>query len=282
MQGSKNLTIENKAALVDLIEELKPAGNAGWERVYVAYNKKYPDATCKPKTLRKLWDELTAGWPPTGNSPMDALVRCALDTAAAIEVATATKTLDDEEVPPPIDSGNSDEDESGEDELDEEFEYDSDVEEDIPDWALTDLEDPAPAARPSGSSRKEVIFVAGTPSLGEGDLQVKSHPKPRPKPVPAEFAMPATPSSATVPAKPPFALGSSLSTKPKPKVKIELGSSTKGKGKAKGPVFPKPTSNSDFEVLSDDGGPSTSTSAKRKAAPTAVDNVTTCQDASSR
>ncbi|KAG8732162.1 hypothetical protein FRC10_001187 [Ceratobasidium sp. 414] len=100
-RGLKNLTIENKAAFVDLIEELKPIGNAGWECIFAAYNKKYPDVLRKPKTLRKLWDDLTSGRPPTGNSPMDILVHRALDIAAAIEVATATKSLDDDNVPPP-------------------------------------------------------------------------------------------------------------------------------------------------------------------------------------
>ncbi|KAG9078721.1 hypothetical protein FS749_009218 [Ceratobasidium sp. UAMH 11750] len=266
LPGSKNISIEEKSAFVDLVDEMKPLGNAGWDRVYATYNAQHPGATRKPKTLRKLWDELTAGRPPTGNSPMDILIRRALDVAAAIEVATATKTLADEGVPPPIGYSESDDEESDDDDgSDMELKNDPNAGDGSPEWVPSDTERSAPVAGPSGTSKHDAVLVTGTSSFGEGGPRVKPRPKPRPKPIPAEELPPMTPCAVTTLGKlgPVFPPSSALSIKPK--VKAE----PKGKGKAAPLPLVEPITDSDCEVLSDKG--ETQTPAKRKPTTTAAD-----------
>ncbi|KAG8726514.1 hypothetical protein FRC10_007010, partial [Ceratobasidium sp. 414] len=263
--GVKNLTTKDKLDFVKLVEELLPISPAAWDQVYKTYNKKHQPRAVK--TLKGIWPSLTTGPAPTGNPEMEEVVALALEVDMVLNVATETKQLDDDAVPPPVvnedEQEGEHEDENDGDDQDEDGE-DQD-EDDALDWVPTE-DDTASPTEP-GVSKKSAILVAGTPSLQEGDIKPKPRPKPKARPQPLDQRPPATATTVATPtrtaavqAKAPFALNSGSSVKPK--VKAEPGLATKAKGKGKlAPAF----TDSILEVSDSDSDGVHPGSLKRKA-----------------
>ncbi|KAG9077182.1 hypothetical protein FS749_010959 [Ceratobasidium sp. UAMH 11750] len=207
-QGVKNLLAQDKLAFVRIVEELLLILPAAWEKVYKTYNKKHQP--CAIKTLKGIWPLLTTGPIPTGNPEMEEVVKLACEVDMMLNVATETKTLDDNTVPPPVVS-KKDQEGKGEDEGDEEDLGEDDKQgkenkdgEDL--WVPT--EDEAAAQTEPGISKKTTIIVMGTLSLQEGNIKPKPHPKLKahPQPVgqnsPAKTATTSTTAHATTTSTP--------------------------------------------------------------------------------
>ncbi|KAG8734793.1 hypothetical protein FRC10_011435 [Ceratobasidium sp. 414] len=234
--GVKNLMTKDKLDFVKLVEELLLISPAVWDQVYKMYNKKHqPHAV---KTLKGIWPSLTTGPALTGNPEMEEVIALALEVDMVLNVATETKQLDDNAVPPPVinedeQEGESEDENDGDDQDKDGEDQDKD---DALDWVPT-KDDTAGPTEP-GVSKKSAILVAGMPSLQEGDVKPKPRPKPKAHPQPLDQRPPATATTVATPthtaavrAKAPFVLNSGSSVKPK--VKAEPGLATKAKGKGK-------------------------------------------------
>ncbi|KAG8694967.1 hypothetical protein FRC08_008147 [Ceratobasidium sp. 394] len=173
---------------------------------------------------------------------MEEVVKLACEVDMMLNVATETKTLDDNTVPPPVVS-KKDQEGKGEDEGDEEDLGEDDKQgkenkdgEDL--WVPT--EDEAAAQTEPGISKKTTIIVMGTLSLQEGNIKPKPHPKLKahPQPVgqnsPAKTATTSTTAHATTTSTP---------------AKAEAGSTNKVKGKDK--AAPVESVDTILEVTSD-------------------------------
>ncbi|KAG9128411.1 hypothetical protein FRC07_013751 [Ceratobasidium sp. 392] len=198
--GAKGYTDEETAALCDITENRLPHGAPGWEQVAADYNAMFP--TCKRQgahlkdKMRGLADVNPI---PTGNKPMDIIHRRALDIKALIKASANSMSINDPDVPEPIEDEEGGEvvgtdegegsDEDGEEGLRSNAGDQSD------EWDALSLMEPEPVAAQGSSALSVKIInpptkataVPKTPkakadAVPASKTDTPSGSKPRPKP----------------------------------------------------------------------------------------------------